>query len=123
MLRARLACSAFTASLRVLKRSDLTRATLAAVVHLRVPPAVGTLVDVMRRLPDGDGLTLGAPPERAQPPYIRTGLAEVAAPTRSDAVYKIRELLHDVDDAWITVLGNPDQGEPDLTLTDQDFNL
>jgi|ERR1700739_4094101 hypothetical protein len=74
-------------------------------------------------LPDGDGLRLGASPERAQPPYIRTGLAEVAAPTRSDAVYMIRELLHDVDDVWITVLGNPDQGEPDMTLTDEDFNL
>ena len=75
------------------------------------------------RLPDGDGLTLGAPPERVQPPYIRTGLAEVAAPTRSDAADMIRELLHDIDDVWITTLGNPDQGEPDLTLTDQDFNL
>lgn len=78
---------------------------------------------INERLPDGDGLTLGAPPERAQPPYIKTGLAEVAASTRSDAVYMIRGLLHDIDDVWITVLGNPDQGEPDLTLTDQDFNL
>lgn len=73
-------------------------------------------------LPDGDGLTLGARPERAEPPYVMTGLAEVTAPTRADAADIVREPLRSAEDVWITVQVGLDQAEPDLILTDQDFN-
>jgi hypothetical protein len=74
-------------------------------------------------LPDGDGLTLGSRPERAEPPYVMTGLVEVTAPTRVDAVDIVHEPLRDIENVWITVQIGPDGKEPDLILTDQDFNL
>jgi hypothetical protein len=78
---------------------------------------------ITESLPDGDGLTLGARPERAEPPYVMTGMAEVTAPTRADAADIVREPLRGVEDVWVTVQAGPDESEPDLILTDQDFNL
>jgi hypothetical protein len=74
-------------------------------------------------LPGGDGFTLGARPERPEPMCVVVGLAEIAAPSREDAIYLVCEPLRKIEGVQINVMGSEEPGEPDLIVRDHDIDL